>query len=163
MSKEFGHLAGARVRERMMALAVPATWTLQQIAEGQECVFEVDIADTDLDCFGRLSGDVNPLHMNDQFARSRGFGRRVVHGAFLAALVSRLAGMHIPGLNCLIHELRLKFHSPAYSGDRLVVRGIVDQRSEAAGAIVMRVEIAVSSRGLVASGKVTAGFTTGAA
>jgi 3-hydroxybutyryl-CoA dehydratase len=141
----------------------PAIWTLQQIEEGQDCAFEVNISDTDLDRFGQLSGDVNPLHMNDQFARSRGFERRVAHGAFLAALVSRLAGMYLPGLNCLIHDLRLKFHSPAYSGDRLVVRGIVDQRSEAAGAIIIRIEIVVSSRGLVASGKVTAGFTTGAA
>ena len=145
-----------------MAPPLPATWTLQQIAEGQDCAFEVDIADTDLDCFGDLSGDLNPLHVNDQFARSRGFERRVVQGAFLAGLVSRLVGMHLPGLNCLIHDMRLKFHLPAYPGERLVVRGIVDQRSEAAGAIVMRIEISVPARGVVASGKVTVGFTKGA-
>jgi len=138
----------------------PAVWTFDQISEGQDCGFEVSVSDRDIESFGGLTGDVNPLHMHENFAKTRGFDRRVIHGAFLVGLVSRLLGMNLPGLNCLIHDFRIKFPAPAYSGDRLRVRGIVDQRSEAAGAIIIRVEITESSRGrVVASGKVTVGFT----
>jgi acyl dehydratase len=138
-----------------------AVWTFEEILEGQEFGFEVTVAGHDIDDFGKLSGDVNPLHMNEEFAKSRGFERRVVHGAYMVGLVSRLLGMNLPGLNCLIHEIRIKFPRPAYVGDRLFVKGIVDQRSEAARAITMSVTISArSSTELVASGKATVGFTS---
>jgi len=137
-----------------------ATWTLDRIQEGQRYAFEVTISDRDVDAFGTLTGDENPLHMNDEFARARGFGRRVVHGAFLAGLSSRLVGMHLPGRHCLLHELQLKFRTPAHVGDRLAVAGTVIQRSEAGRAIVLRVEIAdVADDRIVASGKAIVGFT----
>jgi 3-hydroxybutyryl-CoA dehydratase len=137
-----------------------SNWTLDQIQEGQEHSFEAVVTETDLGDFSILVGDANPLHMDADFARARGFENRVVHGVFLGGLISRLVGMHLPGESCLLQELNLKFILPAYVGDRLIVRGVVDQRSLAVQAIVLRVEIASIIRGqTLLKGKAIVGFT----
>jgi len=137
-----------------------ANRTFQEIQEGQEYAFEAVISAVDIDTFAKLVGDENPLHVETHFARRRGFDDRVVHGAFLCGLVSRLVGMYLPGRDCIIHEMRLKFPAPAYVGDRVVVRGIVQQQSEGAHAIVVRVTVSRHATARVlASGKVIVGFT----
>jgi 3-hydroxybutyryl-CoA dehydratase len=137
-----------------------AEWKLERTTEGQNYSFEVTLSADDVDAFGAVTGDENPLHMSEAFARGRGFGGRVVHGALLGGLVSRLVGMHLPGRNALLHELHVKFRAPAYVGQRLLIGGTVVQRSETARAIVLRVEIAdVADRHLVASAKAIVGFT----
>ena len=137
-----------------------SVWTFDQLQEGQQYSFEVNVTESDLDSFSALVGDANPLHMISEFALMRGFDNRVIHGALLVGLVSRLVGMHLPGEHCLLQEVALKFLKPAYVGDQLTVRGVVDQLSAAVQAIIVRVEIASVARGaILAKGKAVVGFT----
>jgi 3-hydroxybutyryl-CoA dehydratase len=138
-----------------------AEWTFEQLREGQDYSFEATVAEADIDAFAVLTGDANPLHMIKKFAVDRGYENRVIHGALLAGLVSRLVGVHLPGKDCLLQELALKFVAPAYAGDRLTVKGVIDQWSEGTRAIVLRVQI-TCARGLVARGKAIVGFTQAA-
>ena len=62
--------------------------------------------------FAKLSGDWNPLHTNGEYASATAFGRPVLHGAYLTGLISRLAGMHLPGEKCLLHGMSLRFVAP---------------------------------------------------
>lgn len=133
-----------------------ATWSLETVAEGQNCRFDHVIAAEEIEAFARLTGDVSPLHIDDAFARARGFPGRVVHGAFLAGLVSRLVGVHLPGANGLLLAMDLKFVSPVHVGNRVYILGTVTQKSEAAGAIVIRVEVRNVSAGNVVAAKGTA-------
>src|SRR5919199_90551 len=59
------------------------------------------------------------------------YGRPVLHGAFSAGLISRLAGMHLPGADCLLHSMRLRFVAPILPPATLVVSGRLT--SEGAG------------------------------
>jgi 3-hydroxybutyryl-CoA dehydratase len=128
---------------------------------GQGAGFEVLVRASDVDRFAELSGDVNPLHTDAAFARGRGHADRVVHGAFLSALVSRLVGVHLPGRNCLLHSMNLQFRSPLLVGARVRVEGVVDQLSEAVQAAVLKVSVTDLADGRqVASGKVHLGFTS---
>jgi acyl dehydratase len=141
-------------------MSAKADWTFQDIREGQEYAFDAQISPENVDTFAGLVGDENPLHMETHFARQRGFDDRVVHGAFLCGLVSKLVGMYLPGRDCIIHEMRMKFPAPAYVGDRVVVRGVVEQRSEGARAIVVGVTVSRHATARVlASGKAIIGFT----
>jgi acyl dehydratase len=133
-----------------------ATWSLDAIGEGQSCSFDHVISAQEVDTFARLTGDVSPLHVDDAFARARGFAGRIVHGAFLAGLVSRLIGVHLPGANGLLLALDLKFLSPVHVGNSVCIFGTVTQKSEAVGAIVIRVEIRNISAGNVVAAKGTA-------
>ena len=137
-----------------------ATLTLADLEEGQSAEFEAEISQDDIDRFASVSGDISPLHMSTDFACSRGFHRRVVHGALLGGLVSRLVGVYLPGRDCLLHSMQMKFLAPTYAGTRVRVTGTVDQLSEAANAMVVKVSIIDTQTEVVlATSTVRIGFT----
>jgi acyl dehydratase len=134
----------------------------EDIAEGQESSLGVELTTTVVDRFADLSGDVCPLHTNEEFAKDRGFEGRVVHGALLGALVSRLVGTRLPGKNAIVHRMELAFHHPTHVGDAVRVTGRVTRKFDALRAILLAVEIHRTGPGgdrCVASGKVQIGFT----
>lgn len=127
---------------------------------GQRAAFDTQVSARELDQFIALSGDTNRLHADAAFARSRGYPDRVVHGALLSALVSRLAGVHLPGENCILHSLSLQFKVPVIVGARLRVEGVIDQLSDAVQAGVLKVSVTDLTTGrLAASGKAHFGLT----
>jgi 3-hydroxybutyryl-CoA dehydratase len=101
--------------------------------------FEVDVTTDDARRFAELSGDWNPLHTDTAYAERTSYGRPILHGAFSAGLVSRMAGMHIPGRDCLLHGINLKFVSPIFPPARLRVRGVL--ASEKAGEGMVEINI----------------------
>jgi acyl dehydratase len=88
------------------------------------------ITDADVDSFASLSGDRNPLHVDDDFAAKTSFKKRVVHGMFLGALVSQLIGMQLPGRRSLLVRESLEFKMPAHIGDEVTVTGTLASRSD---------------------------------
>ncbi len=121
------------------------------------------ITAADIDAFAALTGDVSPLHMDADFARARGFRDRVAHGVLLSGFVSRLFGVHLPGRDCIIHSMTMKWACPACLGDHVRFTATVTQISAAAGAMVAEVAVEnVLTNKILAKGKVQAGFTRGA-
>ena len=94
------------------------------------------ITAAEVDSFGHLSGDLNPLHMDDQFAARSPFGRRVVHGLFTGALVStthtQLTG---PGYAYVGQEL--KFLGPVFIGDTVNVEVTVVGKKDAKRILIL--------------------------
>ena len=132
----------------------------EDIAVGAFASFEQRIEAADIDAFARLTGDVSPLHMDAAFARSRGFRDRVVHGVLLAGYVSRLFGVHLPGRDCLLQSLNLKWLQPVCAGDAVRFTATVAQISAPARAMMAEVTVENAETGeMVAKGKVQAGFT----
>lgn len=85
--------------------------------------FEVDVTPDDAIAFAKVSGDWNPLHTNAEHAARTAYRRTVLHGAFSAGLLSRLAGMYLPGADCLLHSMRLRFVAPIIPPATLLVSG----------------------------------------
>jgi acyl dehydratase/NAD(P)-dependent dehydrogenase (short-subunit alcohol dehydrogenase family) len=106
--------------------------------------FQVEVGAEDALAFARLSGDWNPLHTDPEHARRTHYRRPVLHGAFSAGLVSRMAGMHLPGADCLLHSLRLNFVAPIIPPARLTVSAAQAGGSEALGRVEVTVSDAVS-------------------
>lgn len=137
-----------------------ASYRPEDINVGDSVSFEHRIEASDIDAFARLTGDVSPLHMDADFARSRGFRDRVAHGVLLGGYVSRLFGVHLPGRDCLLQSINLKWLQPVCAGDRLRFTATVGQISAPAKAMLAEVVIENTETGVtVARGKVQAGFT----
>lgn len=140
--------------------AALSRYAFEDLTVGQQASFEVEVTEADVDRFAALSGDVSPLHVDAGFARSRGFGGRVVHGAYLTALASRLVGVHLPGENALLQSMAMQYRRPVLAGSRLSVTGVVDQLSEAVRGAVLKVSVRdIASGEIAATGKATVGFT----
>ena len=131
-----------------------AAFKLDEIRSGQRHEFDFAIGPAEMESFAALSGDRNPLHCDEAFARQRGFRGRVVYGALLVAAVSRMIGMHLPGRNALWNSLQMQFAAPLIVGDPARLEANVTQVSEATRSIVLQLTV-TSSGEIVARGKAT--------
>jgi len=87
----------------------------------------------EIEAFAEFSGDRNPLHVDEAYAREQGFADRVVHGFLLGAKVSALIGMFLPGRRCLLVEESLNFPNPVYPGDEVTLSAeVVESRADLA-------------------------------
>ena len=100
-----------------------------------------------------LSGDRNPLHTDADFASSKGFAGKVMHGNILCAFLSHAIGMLLPTPNVIIHTQEIAFVAPVYAGDRLAWEATVDDVSVAVRAVVMKFRFRNHAGTLVARGR----------
>jgi alkylation response protein AidB-like acyl-CoA dehydrogenase/acyl dehydratase/putative sterol carrier protein len=72
-----------------------------------------------IEWYAKMSGDYNPLHMDDEYAATTMFGRRIAHGPVGGALVARVIGMQLPGLGTLAYNMKVNFTAPVYPDDEI--------------------------------------------
>lgn len=93
--------------------------SLKNIRIGDKATFSKTISEEDVKLFARISGDMNPLHLNDEFAKKSRFGKRIVHGLLTASLISAVLGTKLPGPGCIYIRQELVFTKPVYIGDTI--------------------------------------------
>jgi len=93
------------------------TARIDDFQPGQHASFTKTFTEEDLQHFIAITGDVNPLHVDDAFAASTRFGRRVLHGMLTASLFSTMVGMLLPGAGAIYRSQTLQFLRPVYVGD----------------------------------------------
>ena len=81
--------------------------------------------------FAQISGDLNPLHIDADYARRSGFKHQVAHGMLCSSLFSELVGVHLPGENCLLTDISVIFSKPVLINDEVTVDGSITQLSPA--------------------------------
>ncbi len=80
------------------------------------------ITDDDIQKFADASGDHNPLHLDDEFASSTRFGRRIAHGMLSASLISAVIANQLPGQGSIYLGQTLKFVAPVFPGDTITAQ-----------------------------------------
>ena len=116
-----------------------ASFTYDELTVGLTRSFRRSITEEDIDDFGRLSGDVSPLHTSDAYASAQTqYPRRLAHGMHLASLVSCLVGMHLPGFRGVCLSLSFDFVQPVYAGQEVEVTGEVVSKQAPTRTIVLR-------------------------
>src|ERR1043166_7495307 len=91
--------------------------TIHDFVPGQQASYTKTFTDEDVQHFVAIAGDVNPLHVDDAFAASTRFGRRVLHGMLTASLFSTMVGMFIPGTGAIYRSQTLTFLRPVHVGE----------------------------------------------
>ena len=97
-------------------------------SEGDSASCSKTITEADVILFAGISGDFNPLHMNEEFAKTQMFGKRVVHGAFSSALISAVVGVHLFGPGALYASQKVVFKKPVFIGDTLTAVATVTKK-----------------------------------
>ncbi len=134
-------------------------YTLAGLTPGHTESFSVTVTAAMLDRFREITGDVNVLHTDETYARSKGYPGRVVYGMLVASLYSTLAGVYLPGEFSLLHEVTTKFKKPVFIGDTLTVTGKVAEVSETFGRITVEARIVNQNGVTVNRGRILAGVT----
>jgi 3-hydroxybutyryl-CoA dehydratase len=91
--------------------------TFAELAVGMTVSIENTVSEKDVTDFARVSGDHNPLHLDEDYAKTTQFGGRIAHGALTASYISAVLGNDLPGPGAVFLELNLKFVRPVRIGD----------------------------------------------
>lgn len=75
--------------------------------------------------FAKLTGDKNPIHLDNKYASNTIFGQRIAHGALIYSLISEVLGMHFPGPGTILLEQKIKFLNPVYIDDKIEIIVII--------------------------------------
>lgn len=116
-------------------------YTYEQIDAGHRETFEVTVTEEMMEHFWQITGDVNPLHTDGGYARTRHYADRVVYGMLTSSFYSTLAGVYLPGKYSLIHSVESKFLRPVYVGDTLTVSGVVKEKEDACRMLIVKLLI----------------------
>ena len=95
---------------------------------GMSASFTKTISETDVYLFAGISGDFNPVHVNEEFAKTTVFGRRIAHGALPQCLIAPVLGTKLPGLGTIAVEMSVRFKAPTYFGDTITARATVAEK-----------------------------------
>lgn len=116
-------------------------YKFDQIDLGLKKEFTVKITESMIADFAKISGDYNPLHMDEKYAKSTTFKNRICHGMLLATFFSRLIGMHLPGKHALYFSQSLNFQNPCFVNDIITIKGEVIDKSVATRLITIKTSI----------------------
>jgi len=117
--------------------------------------FDYKINEKDINKFSLLSGDTNLIHLNKEYAKKKKFKNRVIHGAHVLSLFSKLIGNKLPGNNALIIFLEVKFKNPAYPNKIISISGRVKEKYKSVNSIVIELLAKYKTGKVIANGLVT--------
>ena len=105
-------------------------YTFDEIDIGLTKEFQITITESMVNNFANVSGDFSPIHIDEEYAKSTSFGKRVAHGMLLASFLSRVDGMYLPGKHALYFSQNLEFRNPCFINDKIKISSIVIDKSE---------------------------------
>jgi acyl dehydratase len=103
----------------------PVVARIEDFEAGQHASFRKTFTDEDVRRFVEITGDSNPLHVDDEFAARTRFGRRVIHGMLTASIFSTMVGMLLPGTGAIYRSQTIRFLLPVYLGDTVTAHFVV--------------------------------------
>jgi len=111
------------------------SYGFEDLEVGMQASHAKTITSGDIEVFATLSGDMNPIHLSDEYAAETIFKERIAHGILTASLISTVFGTTLPGPGCIYVSQSLNFHAPVKIGDHVVasarVTDLVEDRLRA--------------------------------
>ena len=96
------------------------TYFVEDLKPGMSESFTKTVTERDIALFGEVSGDMNPVHFDETFAKSTIFKGRIAHGVLSASYISTVLGMKMPGPGTIFMSLTTRFRAPVRIGDTVV-------------------------------------------
>ena len=124
-----------------------------EIVVGARASISKTITESDVRAFAELSGDRNPLHLDEAFARQSRFGRRIAHGGFTFALISAVLGNELPGPGAVYLGQNLKFLAPVFFDDTLTATVQVTAIRAPKGIVTLKTHCMNQRGDLIADGE----------
>lgn len=109
----------------------------EEIKIGQEAIISKTITESDIILFSAVTGDNNPVHTSEEFAKETIFKKRVGHGFLTASLISTVIGTKLPGPGSIYIKQSLSFLAPVYIGETITVKVLVKSKDEKKNRVIL--------------------------
>lgn len=126
--------------------------TYDEITIGQTATYSKLIEERDVQLFAAVSGDVNPVHLDAEFAATTQFGERIAHGMLSGAIISAAIAMELPGPGTIYLGQSLRFRLPVKLGDTITVHLEVVDKKDKRGFVTLDCKVFNQHAQLVVSG-----------
>lgn len=124
-------------------------YTYEELEVGMAHETVHTVTDADIQAFAAVSGDHNPLHTDEEFAKTTLFGRRIAHGALTASYISAILGNDLPGPGAIFTHLNMRFRRPVYVGTQVTVRVEVAEKVDRGNRVTMKVACLVDGKPVI--------------
>ena len=104
--------------------------TIDTIQIGDSASFTKTVTESDITLYADISGDINPVHMDAEYAKTTMFGQRIAHGMLSAGYISNVLGNQLPGPGTIYIGQELRFVRPVFIGDTVTVTVTVVEKIE---------------------------------
>ncbi len=111
-------------------------YCFEDLKPGMRAGYARTVTDADIVLFAGVSGDINPVHLNHEFAIGTMFEGRIAHGMLTASFISTVLGTKLPGPGCIYLSQNLKFKAPVRAGDtvraQVVITEVIPEKNRVA-------------------------------
>ena len=111
--------------------------TIKELKVGDSASFTKTVTETDLYMFAGISGDFNPAHINEEYAKNTPFEGRIAHGMLSAAFISTVLGTQLPGPGTIYLGQELKFTKPVRFNDTVTITCTVSELIEEKNRVIL--------------------------
>ncbi|MGO4999072.1 MaoC family dehydratase [Oceanisphaera sp. W20_SRM_FM3] len=101
---------------------IKKSFAIEEIKVGMTASYSQTITDADVKAFAGVSGDHNPVHLSEEYAKDSRFKDRIAHGLLTASFFSAIFGTKLPGEGCVYAGQNLQFKRPVYLGDTVIAK-----------------------------------------
>ncbi|HKD46936.1 MAG TPA: MaoC family dehydratase [Rhizomicrobium sp.] len=102
----------------------------EDLKVGQSATMEKTVTEQDVQAFGHATGDMNPVHFDEEYAKNTIFRGRVAHGVLSIGFISAVLGTKLPGEGTIFVSAKVEFKGPVRIGDTVVTTGTVKEIGE---------------------------------
>lgn len=121
----------------------------EDLTVGQSADLTRAVTAGDIDAFAAVSGDTNPVHLDEDYAKATTFQGRIAHGMLSAAYISAVLGTQLPGPGAIYLSQSLRFRRPVRIGDAVTARVTVQALDERRGHVTLATLCQVDGRTVV--------------
>ncbi|HXK54795.1 MAG TPA: MaoC family dehydratase [Hyphomicrobiales bacterium] len=121
----------------------------EDLSIGMEDSFAKTVTDNEIQAFADLSGDRNPIHLDEKFAASTAFGGRIAHGLLSAAFISTVLGTKLPGPGAVYASQTLRFLAPVRIGDEVTARVRITELNDEKKRVTLNCECVVGGENVI--------------
>ncbi len=119
---------------------------LDEISVGQQAAFGKTVTEADVVAYAGVTGDMNAVHINEDFAKTTMFKTRIAHGMLSAGFISAVLGTKLPGPGCIYLSQTLKFLAPVKIGDTVLARATVTEIIPEKKRVTLKTECLVAGK-----------------
>ena len=128
---------------------------IKQFSVGQSASLSKTVTEYDVYTFAGVTGDFNPAHINEAYAATTSFKKRIAHGMLSAGFVSAVLGTKLPGPGSIYAGQTMKFLSPVYIGDTVTATATIKEIIEERRRIILTTEVTNQDGVTVFTGEAT--------
>jgi 3-hydroxybutyryl-CoA dehydratase len=110
---------------------------LEDLSVGMTATYAKTVTDADVVLFAGITGDSNPVHLDQEFAKQTMFEGRIAHGMLTASFISTVLGTKLPGPGCIYVSQNLNFKAPVRIGDTVRARVTLTAINEERGRVTV--------------------------